>query len=59
MAEAFCLSVSQTPSLLIEAMQRRDLRTAGRLIKAHIAQTEKRVLPALKRNAVIVEGRDR
>ena len=43
---------------LIEAMQRRDGRTAARLIKAHIAQTEKRVLPALKRNAVIVEGRD-
>jgi hypothetical protein len=39
-------------------MQRRDARTAVRLIKAHVAQTEKRVLPALKRNAVIVEGRD-
>src|ERR1700749_3011022 len=44
---------------LIDAMQRRDARTAARIIKAHIAQTEKRVLPALKRNAVIVvEGRD-
>src|ERR1700749_3123459 len=43
---------------LIEAMQRRDLRTATRLIKAHVAQTEKRVLPALKRNAVIIEGRE-
>src|SRR5262249_8082862 len=43
---------------LIEAMQARDGRTAGRLIKAHIAQTEKRVLPALKRNAVIVDGRE-
>ncbi len=44
---------------LIEAMQRRDARDARpRLIKAHIAQTEKRVLPALKRNAVIVEGRN-
>jgi GntR family transcriptional regulator, rspAB operon transcriptional repressor len=43
---------------VIEAMQRRDARTAVRLIKAHVAQTEKRVLPALKRNAVIVEGRD-
>jgi len=42
---------------LIEAMQQRDGRTATRLIKAHIAQTEKRVLPALKRNAVIVDGR--
>src|SRR5579872_97746 len=43
---------------LIEAMQRRDTRTALRLIKAHINQTEKRVLPALKRNAVIVEERN-
>jgi GntR family transcriptional regulator, rspAB operon transcriptional repressor len=41
---------------LIDAMQSRDGRGAGRLIKAHIAQTEKRVLPALKRNAVIVEA---
>ncbi len=40
---------------LIEAMQKREARTAARLIKAHIAETEKRVLPALKRNAVIVE----
>jgi GntR family transcriptional regulator, rspAB operon transcriptional repressor len=43
---------------LIEAMQWRDRRSAARIIKAHITQTEKRVLPALKRNAVIVEGRD-
>jgi DNA-binding GntR family transcriptional regulator len=43
---------------LIEAMQQRDSRTAARIIKAHITQTEKRVLPALKRNAVIVEARD-
>ena len=43
---------------LIEAMQRREGRTAARLIKAHIGQTEKRVLPALKRNAVIVDGRE-
>src|SRR5690348_14149663 len=43
---------------LIEAMQRRDSRGAVRIIKAHIMQTEKRVLPALKRNAVIVEGRE-
>ena len=41
---------------LIEAMQKRDGRTAARIIKAHIMQTEKRVLPALKRNAVIVEA---
>ena len=39
-------------------MQQRDGRAAARIIKAHIAQTEKRVLPALKRNAVIVEARD-
>src|ERR1700744_647892 len=39
---------------LIEAMQRRDGRGAARIIKAHIRQTEKRVLPALKRNAVTV-----
>jgi GntR family transcriptional regulator, rspAB operon transcriptional repressor len=43
---------------LIEAMQRREARTAVRLIKAHIGATEKRVLPALKRNAVIVDGRE-
>src|SRR3954451_20112724 len=43
---------------LIEAMQRRDLRGAKRIITAHIVQTEKRVLPALKRNAIIVEGRE-
>jgi DNA-binding GntR family transcriptional regulator len=43
---------------LIEAMQKRDSRTAARIIKSHITQTEKRVLPALKRNAVIVEARD-
>ena len=38
---------------LIEAMQRRDARSAARIIKAHVSQTETRVLPALKRNAVI------
>src|SRR5262249_17200047 len=43
---------------LIEAMQRRDRRCAVRLIKEHICATERRVLPALKRNAVIVEGKD-
>ncbi|HXO68240.1 MAG TPA: GntR family transcriptional regulator [Bradyrhizobium sp.] len=43
---------------LIEAMQRRDARAAARIIKAHISQTEKRVLPALARNAVIVERRE-
>jgi GntR family transcriptional regulator, rspAB operon transcriptional repressor len=41
---------------LIDAMQQRDRRAAVRIIKDHISQTEKRVLPALKRNAVIVEG---
>jgi len=44
---------------IIEAMQRRDARGALRLIRAHINQTEKRVLPALKRNAVIVEEEKR
>jgi DNA-binding GntR family transcriptional regulator len=39
---------------LIEAMQRRDARAAVRIIKAHIQKTEKRVLPALARNAVII-----
>lgn len=43
---------------LIDAMQRRDTRGAARIIKAHILKTEKRVLPALARNAVIIEGRD-
>ncbi|MBV9565404.1 MAG: GntR family transcriptional regulator [Bradyrhizobium sp.] len=43
---------------LIEAMQRRDRRSAVRLIKEHICATERRVLPALKRNAVIMEGKD-
>src|SRR6202022_1278551 len=43
---------------LIEAMQRRDARGAARTVKAHISETEKRVLPALARIAVIVEGRD-
>src|SRR4051812_8737267 len=42
---------------LIDAMQSRETRTAARIIKAHIGATEKRVLPALKRNAVIVEER--
>jgi len=40
---------------LIDAMQHRDRRSACRIIKDHISQTEKRVLPALKRNAVIVD----
>ena len=43
---------------LINAMQRRDARGAARIIKAHILKTEKRVLPALARNAVIVERSD-
>ncbi|WP_031335586.1 GntR family transcriptional regulator [Rhodopseudomonas sp. B29] len=42
---------------LIDAMQRREPRAAARIIRAHIAETEKRVLPALKRNAIIVEER--
>ena len=43
---------------LIEAMQRREPAPRAASIKAHIQQTEKRVLPALKRNAVIVEERN-
>ena len=43
---------------LIEAMQRREARTAARLIKAHIGATKKRVLARAKRNAVIVDGRE-
>jgi GntR family transcriptional regulator, rspAB operon transcriptional repressor len=43
---------------LIEAMQKRDRRAAARIIKAHIGATEKRVLPALKRNAIIVVEHD-
>jgi DNA-binding GntR family transcriptional regulator len=39
---------------LIDAIQRRDGRGASRIIKAHIQKTEKRVLPALARNAVII-----
>ena len=41
---------------LIDAMQRRDARGAARVIKDHILKTEKRVLPALARNAVVIEG---
>lgn len=39
---------------VIDAMQRRDRRGAVRVIRAHIQKTEKRVLPALARNAVII-----
>lgn len=39
---------------LIDAMQRRDARGAVRIIKAHIQKSEKRILPALARNAVVV-----
>jgi DNA-binding GntR family transcriptional regulator len=39
---------------VIDAMQSRDARRATRLIRAHVAQTEKRVLSALSRSAVIV-----
>ena len=39
---------------IIDAMQRRDKRGAMRVIRAHIQKTEKRVLPALARNAVII-----
>jgi GntR family transcriptional regulator, rspAB operon transcriptional repressor len=39
---------------LIDAMQRRDRRAARRIIKLHLQQAEKRVLPALARNAIIL-----
>ena len=39
---------------VIDAMQRRDKRGAVCVIRAHIQKTEKRVLPALARNAVII-----
>ena len=39
---------------VIEAMQRRDGRAPHASSRRISAQTEKRVLPALKRNAVIV-----
>lgn len=42
---------------LIDAMQRRDARGAARIIKAHIRKTEKRVLPALERSGIIIDGR--
>ncbi|MFG1396307.1 GntR family transcriptional regulator [Roseixanthobacter pseudopolyaromaticivorans] len=37
---------------IIEAVQRRDVRTARRLIKTHVVSAEKRVLSALSRSAV-------
>ncbi|MFG1462167.1 GntR family transcriptional regulator [Xanthobacter sp. DSM 24535] len=37
---------------IIDAIQRRDVRTARRLIKTHVASAEKRVLSALSRSAV-------
>src|SRR3981081_3414106 len=43
---------------LIEAMQHRDARSAARIINAHITPNKQRVLPALARNAVIVERRE-
>jgi DNA-binding GntR family transcriptional regulator len=60
MAQALCDLIGQADRLVrvsvVEAMQRRDARSAMRIIKAHIVQTEKRVLPALKRNAVVIEA---
>jgi DNA-binding GntR family transcriptional regulator len=43
---------------LIDAMQERNPRNATRIIRAHIINTEKRVLPALARNAVVIDGRE-
>ncbi len=38
---------------LIDAMQRRDARTACRLLRDHIAKAEKRVMSALAQSAII------
>lgn len=38
---------------IIEAVQRRDGRTARRLVREHVAQAQRRIIPALERSAVI------
>lgn len=38
---------------IIEAVQRRDARTAKRLVREHVAQAQRRIIPALERSAVI------
>jgi len=42
-------------SELIDALQARQLRQATRIIRAHVISTEKRVLPALSRSAVVID----
>ncbi|TXN40550.1 GntR family transcriptional regulator [Methylobacterium sp. WL30] len=39
---------------IIEAVQRRDARTARRLVREHVAQAQRRIIPALERSAVIL-----
>ncbi len=38
---------------IIDAVQARDARTAGRLVRDHIAKAEKRILAALSRAAIV------
>ncbi|GJD55510.1 hypothetical protein MTDSW087_04012 [Methylobacterium dankookense] len=38
---------------IIDAMQRRDARTARRLVREHVAQAQRRIIPALERSAII------
>lgn len=38
---------------IIDAVQARDARTAGRLVREHVARAEKRILAALSRAAVV------
>jgi GntR family transcriptional regulator, rspAB operon transcriptional repressor len=38
---------------IIEAVQRRDARTARRLVREHVAQAQRRIIPALERSAII------
>ena len=38
---------------IIDAVQRRDGRTARRLVREHVAQAQRRIIPALERSAII------
>jgi DNA-binding GntR family transcriptional regulator len=39
---------------IIDAVQRRDGRGARRLVRAHVAQAERRILTALERSAIVL-----
>lgn len=39
---------------IVDALQRRDGRGARRLVRAHVAQAERRILSALERSAIIL-----